>query len=166
MAKYSLTKHKEKNQGFFYPSFFPKTRQAQAWSLDIVVATVIFTIGIIVLYFYSINNLARSDESLDNLFYEGNVAAELILSDDSYGILDGYEVNQSRINNFNSSYDLRKASIGVTKNFYFTIDGLEIDGNAVEYIGVKPVTTSNLIQVNRITIYKNKPVKFKLYIWN
>ena len=67
-------------------SILIKNKRAQAWSLDLVIASIIFIIGIIVLYVYAINYSSQAKDQLDELFYEGNLASELILSEKEQGI--------------------------------------------------------------------------------
>ena len=129
-------------------------------------ATLIFIIAIIILFFYAINFLSKSDEKLEEIFYEGNLASSLVLSDDEVGILTGDRVDQAKLDSFANSYDTKKADIGVIRDFYFTMDYLEVNGDSAAYVGKMNVTqTENLIQITRITTYKNKPVKFQLYVW-
>ena len=160
-------KNKEKNQRFFCPSFFPKTRKGQVWGLDLFIAVVIFLAGIMILYLYSINYLSQSDGGLENLFYEGNLASELILSENDFGILTDSRVNQSKLNEFALNYDTRKKDIGVLHNFYFKMEGLEVSGNSTSYVGkMNTLAIENVIQITRIAIYKNTPTKFQLYVWS
>ena len=71
-------------------------KKAQIWSIDLVAACVIFIIGIIVLYIYSINYLNQAQDSLDNLLHDGNVAAELLLREEYPGILTDNKINQTK----------------------------------------------------------------------
>ena len=60
---------------------FILTKKAQVWSLDLIIASVIFSIGIIILYIYAINYSPETKNQLNELLYEGNLASKLILSD-------------------------------------------------------------------------------------
>ena len=64
-----------------------KNKGGQAWSLDIVIASIIFIIGIISLYVYAINYSSQTKNQLDEFFYEGELASKLILSEKETGIL-------------------------------------------------------------------------------
>ncbi len=145
-----------------------KNKLGQVWSLDIIIAGVIITTGIIILYIYAINYTNQSQENLDYLFYEGNLASQLILSEENFGILDNAsQINQSKLDDYYYNYDLKKSVLGITKNFYFELDNMtEVNGTAVPYIGRKSPTTSSSIKITRITIYKNQPIKFDLYVWD
>ena len=51
-------------------------------------------------------------------------------------------------------------------NFYFKIENLEIEGNPKDYVGIMNSSqVDSLIQITRLTIYKNKPTKFQLFVW-
>lgn len=143
-----------------------KSKKGQGWSLDVVVAGVIFLAGIIILYFYAINYTSQTQKNLEDLFYEGNVATEFVLSNGDFGILSNNKINQTKLDEFNNSYAARKQFVGVTRDFYFVFDGMKINGVAANYAGkMNSTNTESLIQITRVTIYENKPVKFQLYVW-
>lgn len=147
-------------------SLLIRQKSGQAWSLDAVMAIVIFTVAIIALFFYAVNFLSKSDEKLEEIFYEGNVAAAIILSNDYPGILTDERVDQAKLDDFAGNYISRKGAIGINREFYFRMDYLEINGVPAEYVGqINTTQTENLVQITRITIYKDSPVKFQLYIW-
>ena len=149
------------------PLKLTKNKKAQAWSLDLIVAGAIFMIGIIVLYVYTVNYSSQTKSDLNELFYEGNLASQLILSEEDDGILSEQKINQTKLEEFDSlSSQEKKSILGLNNDFYFTFPGLEIGGTPVDYIGIMNTTdTESLIQVTRLTIYKNKPVKFLVYSW-
>ena len=87
--------------------------------------------GVIILFFYAINYSNQSNDELDNLFYQGNSASEIILSDDAnLGILSNGKIDQFKLNNFYSlDYQEMRTGLGIKDNFYFKIDGLEVGNN-------------------------------------
>jgi len=141
-------------------------KRGQAWGLDLTVAGVIFAAGIIILYFYAMNYGSQSQKQLDELFYEGNLAAELILSNEDFGILSNQIVNQTKLDQFYVNYTARRSTLGIKDNFYFFMEGLEIGGSPADYVGINSTETENRIQISRITVYKEKPTKFLLYVWS
>ncbi len=147
---------------------FILTKKAQVWSLDLIIASIIFSIGIIILYIYAINYSPETKNQLNELLYEGNLASKLILSDSDIGILSDNKINQDKLNNFsNFDYQTKKNQIGLINNFYFTFEGLEINGNLTSYVGmINTPEVKNLIKITRLSIYKNKPIKFQLFVWN
>jgi hypothetical protein len=141
-------------------------KKAQGWGLDLSAAIVIFISGVLILYVYAINYTNQSQEILNEMKYEGSLASELILSEDSFGILSDGKVNQTKLEDFNSNYNLRKGIFGIKNDFYFTMEGLTLNGNPADYVGlINSTAVEQLIQTTRVTIYKNKPVKFEIYVW-
>jgi hypothetical protein len=146
---------------------FLKNKRAQVWSLDLLIAGIIFLVGIVVLYNYAINYSSQSKGNLDELFYEGNLASGLILSGEDFGILSNGIVNQTKLETFyNLDNSTKKSVLGVKYNFYFAMDELEINGTPRNYVGMMNSSqVENLIQITRLTVYKNKPIKFQLFAW-
>jgi len=141
-------------------------KKGQAWSMDVIVSIIIFTLGIAILSFYTINISSQSQINMDDLNYQGNFASEFILSEDR-GIIVGNKVNQTKLDEFyNSDYEEKRIELGIKDDFYFILPDLEISGIPREYVGMKNITpVNNLIQINRFTIYKNKPVTLRFYVW-
>lgn len=142
-------------------------KKAQVWSLDAMVAILIFFLGVSILFFYAINFNDQVSSSLNDLFNQGNVAADLLLTDGETGILTNNKINQTRLDDFNlTNYDDNRRELGIKNNFYFLIPNLEANGEAVSFIGKMNQTPSNnLIKIERIVVYKNKPSQFELNIW-
>jgi len=132
-----------------------------------MIAGVIFLLGIVILYNYAINYSSQSKNNLDEFFYEGNLASSLLLSEEEFGILSNSIINQTKLETFNNlDNSEKKSSLGIKYNFYFTIDNLEINGTRQDYVGITNTTeVENLIRIPRLTIYKNKPTKFELFVW-
>lgn len=131
-------------------------KKAQVWSFDLIIAGVIFLIGIIILFLYAINYTSQTKNELDELFYEGNLASELILSEEDFGILSDGKVNSTKLAAFDCS--VKKNEMSLKDNFYFILDGNS-------YCDV-PANPENSIKVTRITIYNNKPSKFELLVYD
>jgi len=142
-------------------------RKGQVWGLDLMIGVVIFLIGIILLFFYAINFSDQSGDRLAEFFYEGNLGSDFLLSDGSLGILSKGVVNQTRLDNFSDLSDQdKKTSLGLNNNFYFSMNNLTVKGVPVDYVGIiNTSSVENLVQITRLTVYKNKPVKFELYVW-
>ncbi len=136
-----------------------KNKLGQAWSFDLVMAGFIFLVGIIVLYIYALNYSSSSQKKLDQLLYEGRIASEFILSEENFGILSDGRVNQTKLDQFNSSYTSRKDTFGIIHDFYFNLEGST-------YGKINATQTKDLIQVTRITIYNNNPSKFEIFIYD
>jgi len=115
-------------------------KKAQIWSTDLVIASVIFIIGIVTAYLFIINFPGEAEESLDSLFYEGNLVATNILSEgvplnwDSNpigvvqpGILSNDRVDDSKQTQFaimsTSQPDVLKRKLNTKFDFCFTVGG-------------------------------------------
>jgi len=138
-------------------------KKGQAWSLDALVATLIFFSGIAILFFYAVNYTNQITSPLDDLLSQGNLASELLLSNDNLGLLTDNKMDQIKIDAFAvADHDTKRRGLGIKDNFYFTMPGLTPSTN----IGVlPPINVKNSIKIERIVIYNNKPVKFELFIW-
>ncbi|MCK5612408.1 hypothetical protein KAR91_61620 [Candidatus Pacearchaeota archaeon] len=143
-------------------------KKAQVWSLDLLVAFMIFTAGIIIVYFFAINYIQGSPVILRELFFEGELASSTLMSDEATGILSSGKINQTKLDEFDALTDQqKKIRLGVSNSFYFTIPDLEIAGVSKSAVGILNTTsTNNQVQTSRIVIYQNKPVKLSLISWN
>lgn len=162
-------------------------RQAQAWGMDLMIATAIFTLAITSFYLYSYNGTSGNEDLLEDLSFNGRIITNILLSDGSpedwdefnvveLGILTEGKINDSKLEKF---YDFSKNNYTLTKNifntnydYYFFLDqNMSINSLTVDGIG-KPgfdrhnISATNLIKIERIVVYNNKPVGAKLYIWN
>ena len=131
-------------------------RRGQVWSFDLIVASVIFLIGIIVLFLYAINYSSQTKNQLDELFYDGNLASELILSEEDFGILSDDKIDPSKL----AAFDCRtkKSEMALKYDFYFNLDGND-------YCDI-PTNPEDLVKVTRITIYNDKPAKFEILVYD
>ena len=159
--------------------------KAQAWGFDLMIATALFLGGIIMFYIYSINYPAEGKKSFEDLYYEGSVILDSLLSEGfpsdwnannvvRIGILDEEKVNETKLDRFYSlsisDYPRTKNLFNTKYEYYFnfseimTIPSINDD---VQGIGLEPVSTNviNLVKITRVRIYKNKPVSVNLYIW-
>lgn len=141
-------------------------KRGQGWGLDLIAGVIIFIAGVMVLYVYAINYTSQSNKVLDELYYEGNLISELMLTDEPYGIITDGVVDQTKLDLFNSSYDVRKDTYGVRHDFYFTMENMEVGGNYVSEIGkVNTTTTKDLMKITRIVAYKNRPTKLEVFVY-
>ncbi len=165
-----------------------KNKKAQSWGIDLMVAVMIFSIGILVFFIYSTNYSGEAEENFEQLSYDGEIIVNSLFSDgypknwnpEDYtkiGLLSEDKINESKLKYF---YDIVQANYANTKNhfktrfdYYFFLNvNMTIDGAIVEGIG-KPeidkdnvnLDSSNLVKITRFSIYKNKPVTAYVYIW-
>jgi len=158
-------------------------KKAQSWSVDVMVAFIIFIMGIFIFFIYATNYSGEAGENFELMSYEGNMILENLLSEgyptnwDSgnvnvIGILTDNKMNDTKLERFNelvdTNYDNTKLLFNTRYNYYFNLSvPLEINGIGVDGIGDSGFSTSqNLIKVSRFSTYKNKPVSVYLYIWD
>jgi hypothetical protein len=159
-------------------------KKAQAWGIDLTVAALLFTVGIFTFFIYTINQPSQGKEVLNDLFYDGKIISDSILSKGfpsswnssnviTIGILTQGEINKTKAEYF---YNLSIEDYNKTKNlfntkyeYYFFLDKnitLPTLSKEIEGIGKKPSNSENLIKITRLTIYEKKPSTMNLYIWN
>ncbi len=161
--------------------------KSQAWGLDLVIALCIFVIGIMAFFLYSINFASEGEEKLDYLLYDGNAIANILLSEGSPpdwnsssvifpGLVSENKINITKLENFYylviSDYQFSKKILNTEYDFYlFFPDSMNINGTLIDGIG-KPglnrtnIVSDNLIKIQRVAIYQNKPVQLNLYVWD
>ena len=168
-----------------------KAKNSQIWGMDMIIALVIFLFGIITFYLYTINFSNEAGENLDLLFYDGNVIANVLLSEGtpagwnennvtSFGLTDQNKINETKLQRFynivNSDYNESKKLMNTKFDFYVYFAGqMNINGSMIDGIGKKNVNRTNiiglenpqnLVKIERFTIYSNKPVQLNIYVWN
>jgi hypothetical protein len=159
-----------------------KTKKAQGWGFDLAIAAVIFSLGIVAFYLFSINSNNETAESFDNLKYEAGVIADSLFSEGSpaswteanvvrIGLLSGNQINETKLGMFNSlansDYSRTKQLFRVTVNYYISFsENLSVENQTISIIGQQPVEAQNLLKVTRLSSYNNKPIVFYIYSWD
>ena len=163
-----------------------ENRREQAWGMDLIIAIILFSIGIMYFYFYSVNYSSESKESLDSLYYDGEIILKSIFSNGypenwnsenavTIGILSNGRVDKTKLENF---YNLAQNDYKKTKQLFNTrfdyllflsepmiINSVEVSG--IGKLGATPenIQSKNLIKMTRFVIYEEKPRTAYLYIW-
>ena len=159
-----------------------KNKRAQGWGFDLAIAAIIFSLGIVAFYLFSINSRNETAESFDNLRYESGVIAGSLFSEgapDSWteanviriGLISQGQLNETKLTRFNSlaisDYQRTKSLFRITSNYYISFSENIIIGNqTIEVIGRQPVEAQNLLKVTRLTSYNNKPIVLYIYSWD
>jgi hypothetical protein len=158
--------------------------KAQAWGIDLAIASLLFTLGVFTFFIYTINQPTQGAETIEELFYDGKIISDSILSEGypSYwdcsnvitiGILTKGEINTTKAERFYSlsqdDYNKTKILFNTRYEYYFFLDKnitLPTLSKEIEGIGKKPLNSKNLVKITRLTIYEKKPSTMNLYIWN
>lgn len=169
-----------------------KSKTAQGWGMDLIIAVSIFTIGLVAFYIYSLNSPGEAKENLESLSYDGRILANTILSEGSptgwdktsvakIGILTNNKINETKLQYFyeltntSAGYNNTKQKFDINYDYYFYLnESMDISGapGLVDGIGKPGVDRNNgyedvknLVKITRYTIYKNKPMTAYFYIW-
>jgi len=156
-------------------------KKAQAWGIDLAVALMIFTFGILIFFFYAVNRPGEARENLDSLFYDGNLIADSVMSkgappnwDSSnvvtIGILSDEKINETKLELFYNlsvqDYNTTKQLFNTRFDYYFALsENMSFPSGEVEGLGMPPVNEDNLIKITRFTVYKDKPTTAYFYVW-
>jgi hypothetical protein len=157
-------------------------KKAQAWGFDITVAIIIFSLGLIVFFIYSINYSNEGAETFENLISEGNFIADNLLSSGipenwnpedvrGVGIISSGKINNTKLESF---YNLSLADYSKTKRLlntehdYFISfnENISLSNRSIAGIGKEEIITnsSNLIRINRFSVYNNKFTNIYVYV--
>jgi len=161
-------------------------KKSQSNSIDLMIASVIFGVGITIFLIYSINGPNEGADVIDNLYRDGDTISQIILSSgnpenwnnenvEKIGILTDNKIDENKLENFYNlsmnNYSFTKNSFGTIYDYYFFLnDDITINNETIPGIG-KPgfnasdIDAENIIKVTRFSVYKNKPVNVYLYIW-
>jgi hypothetical protein len=162
--------------------------KAQIWGLDIMVASGLFVIAILIFFMYTVNNSEESYETFELLKYDGNSISNSLLSEGypenwnssnviTIGIATNNRINQTKLENLYSmiyiegNYSKTKTLFNTIYDYYFFLDeNMTVYTNSIEGIG-KPgvskenIESKNLIKTTRFIIYENKTTPLYLYTW-
>jgi len=153
--------------------------KAQAWGFDLIIAVMIFVVGILAFYFYSINYSGEGSVGFISLKEEGSLIAESLLSSGSpadwnasnvvrIGIYDNGRINETKLEEFyGMDYSTTKSLFRVRDDYYLNFSSsLEIGGNPVDYIGLLPSGEENLAKVERVIVFNDKVGTMEVFVWN
>jgi hypothetical protein len=170
------------------PRTFFKSCRAQAWGFDLLIASAIFIAGITVFYVYSLNYPTEGQDTIGELFNEGNFITNSLLTPGApedwdedtvirIGILTDNKVDEVKLEklyllanwtNNPTGYARSKSLFNIRHEYFFNFTDditLPTEGS-IPGIGFWPETEPvNLIKVSRLTIYNNKPSTLNLYVW-
>lgn len=163
-----------------------KPKRGQAWGVDLMVAMIIFSIGILFFLLYSFNNAAVSAGNYEAIYNEGKLISENLLSEGYpenwnssnvllIGLTKDNKIDQNKLEEFynlsQNDYYRTKKIFGTRYDYYFLIEGnltvnsTEMSGFGKPGVNIAEINPKNLIKINRVSVYKNKPVEISIYLW-
>ncbi len=157
------------------------SKRAQAWGIDLMIASIIFITGIISFYLYSLNAVDQTEDKLNSLSYDGNIIGDMILSEGlpknwneqnvvTIGILTENKINQTKLEKFynmiTNNYQKTKVLFNTKYDYYMLIsENFTINGQIKPGLGKQPQNQRNLAKITRFVIYKDKLQNLDIYIW-
>lgn len=162
-------------------------KSGQIWGTDLVIAAVIFSVTLVFFYIYTFNQSAESEMAFESLSYEGGIITETLLSQGypeewnetnvvQLGVLSEGKINETKMEIFynmsSGDYFNLKRILNSRYDFYFFLsENISLSYTEVDGIGAPGITRDNLeaediIKIERIVIYKNKPTTANLYVWD
>ncbi len=154
----------------------------QIWSIDLVIALAIFTTGMVLFYLYALNYGEEADTALASLTYDAEHLAAVLLTSGYpanwsngdvvvVGISDNNQVNETKLAQLASlttaDYARTQALFGTSYNWYLNFsEPLILNGSLVATVGQATSAPRDMIRVQRITVYRNKPTVMNVHVWN
>lgn len=163
-------------------------KRAQIWGIDLMSGMVLFIVGVVILFIYSLNQSDEVQDNLELLFYEGKIVADNLLSSGypsnwdtgnviTMGISDNNKINETKLEKLykmiyiDNNYTITKNLLNTQYDYYFflnqnmTINSTEVEGIGNPGVTINNINAKNLIKITRFTIYKNKTTPLYIYIW-
>ena len=157
-------------------------KKAQAWGLDLVIASVIFLAALLSIYFYTLNYSAGENKGFRILDEGAGIIGDNLLSEGSpedwngssvtrIGLMTKGHLNLSKAEMFYqmalSDYPKTRELFRVTHNYYVNFsEPIDIDGESVQIIGVLPSGSSNVAKSSRVIVSNNKISKIEIVTWS
>ena len=164
-------------------------KKSQVWVLDVFFAFLVF-VAVLVIFFKAETNLSEGDEQVfDDILFESRLVTDSLLSTgfprdwdptdvSEIGIAGNYRINETKLSNLQSmAYTSTKSKLRTRYDYYLffeSSDGImRIDSQ--EGIGkpgvnstniVEEASPHNLVSAYRFVVFRSKPAKMVLYLWD
>jgi hypothetical protein len=163
-----------------------KNKSGQAWSVDMIVALGLFSIGIVVFLVYSFNFSDHNRDVYEDLFYDAEFMSNILLSEGypvdwnqgnvvQIGILsDGNKLDELHNLIGNGDYERTRNLFNTKYDYYFFFSeemvlhegAVPVDGLGKPDFDPENIIEDNLIKITRFSIYNNKPVSVYIYLFD
>lgn len=165
-----------------------KEKKAQIWSLDMIIAVVMFTLALFAVYEYLINAENKKIGDINELTRDSQIVSDLLLSTgnpESWTVDDVKEIGITSNNRididkwerfsqieyyktkriFNTKYDYYVYFVN-QENSVVSINGIQGVGNpGVTPANIDSIETNRIVRVDRLVIYESRIVKMVLLVW-
>jgi len=159
--------------------------KGQIWYLDLVIGFSIFTLALLIFFTNEINLNDSEQEALSGLVFEGSIIGDHLMSagypdewNENYyteiGIVNDGLVNITKLNNFTKiPYNETKQAFGTRFEYYvyFVGDNFSEEQEGFGFPGINStsfdnLTSTHLINIDRLVVYKNEIKALKVIIWD
>ncbi len=105
-----------------------RKRRGQVWSMDLIIAVVVFLLAIGVFYFFT---QSRTNEDTSKLYVESQLIANKLTGDEQGSITNGTLINDDKLNDLidDYTYDELKELLGIHDDFCIVLQ--DQDGNII-----------------------------------
>ena len=167
--------------------------KAQVWSLDIVIAIVIFSAGLIIFYTYG-SNLTKTDEDqLSYMLQDAKTISSFLVSSgypDNWTSQDvvtigltnsNFLINDSKVQKFSqlatTNYSITKKILSTRSDYFIYFEnnnGTTISLNGIKGMGKSGVNQTNIyesenpeqvISIYRFAIYNKQIIRIGVLVW-
>ena len=161
-------------------------RKAQVWSIDAVVAIIIFLGALMLFYKYSINSSELQTQDIDNLLLDAKVISSYLISEgypinwgSSDVVLIGLTDGKSRIDNEKilTFSDISILNYQLSQNLLSTINDYNVyfedkNGDLFSIEGITSIgkdhtgdNPENIVKVVRFVFYDSQIIKMVVLVW-
>ncbi len=163
-----------------------KRKKAQIWSIDLLVAVIIFLSAIIFFYKYGVAELMDNDADIDYLLQDGKLISNYLLSEGIpenwtadnvtlIGLTDGSaRINPQKVMAFSNismdNYGLSRRLLSSSNDYYVFFENSQNEKiiiDNVSFIGKNYTEDNpeNLIKIERFAFYNSSVIKMVVYVW-
>ncbi len=156
-------------------------KRGQAWGFDLIVAVMLFVIALVAFYIYAANyNDGQNSQSSDleaearsiasSLLSEGEPSNWNTLTVTKIGLSSDKQLNETKIALFKSlsetDYERTRHLFNTKRNWYVIFsETISVEGSPLDAIGRIPVEYTDLIKIERVSTYNNKPITIYVEVW-
>lgn len=155
-------------------------KRAQAWSIDLFIATIIFALALAAFYFF-MTNQENPQETLEKMKQDSKKISQDILSPgipENWneinviipGIISNNRINTSKLTTFDnltsSNYLKTQTLFQTSFDWYLSFsENITLNGVEKQGIGKEPINPQTLLRTTRYIVYKDKPINIYLELW-
>ncbi|MBW2983807.1 hypothetical protein KY361_01725 [Candidatus Woesearchaeota archaeon] len=161
-------------------------RKSQIWSLDLMVAVLIFLCALLIFYKYSINVIDVEEQGVEHLLLDAKLISSYLVSTGYpedwtasnvtlIGLTNGeIRLSKEKVQQFSSlalsDYTNSRRLLSTMNDYYISFE--DKNGSLFEIEGISSIgkdysaeNPDNLIKVERVVIYNSSIIKLMVHVW-